>query len=352
MDIRKIDPNFFLKKSVNKDGYIFRNATDAAFRLYGVYHDGQQYRRLPDEVAKCVNEGVESLATNTAGGRARFVTTSKRVAIIAKMPSIRRMPHMAFSGIFGFDMYVEDRHVKTFIPRSDIEDGYESEHVFDSAEERLITINMPLYNDLSEFYIGVDEGASVTPAPDYKYELPVVYYGSSITQGGCASRPGMSYPAMLSRELDCNHINLGFSGSGKGELPVAKHIASLDMSAFVLDYDHNAPSPEHLRKTHLPFLMAVREAQPELPIIMISRPKCTPSPEEQERREIIRESYLARIESGDENVYFIDGATLMVPDGTVDMTHPTDLGFRAMANGILPVLRSALEKRYNGIKCK
>ena len=342
MDIRKIDPNFNTVVSIDHTGYKFISATDACVRLYGVFHDGEQYRRIPKDVAEGANPGVVSLATNTAGGRVRFVTDSRRIAIVAKMPNITRMAHMAYSGIHGFDLYSGASHVRTFLPRTDIVGGYESEHAFASAEERLLTLNMPLYNDLSELYIGIDEDASISPAPDYTYESPVVFYGSSITQGGCASRPGTSYEAMLSRELDCNYINLGFSGSGKGELPVAKYIASLDMSAFVLDYDHNAPTPEHLRKTHMPFFMAIREAQPELPIIMLSRPKCILGDAEVERREIIHDNYLARVAAGDKNVYFIDGTTLMVPDGTVDLTHPTDLGFRAMADGILPVLKKAL----------
>ena len=347
VDLKKIDANLSINKSIEKEGYVWREATDAAFRLYGVYHDGKQYRRLPDDVAAMANDGIRSLATNTAGGRVRFVTDSKRVAIIAKMPRITRMPHMAFAGIFGFDMYVGNTHVKTFMPRVEIEDGYESSHTFSDSKERLITINMPLYNDVSGLLIGLDEGASVSRAPDYTYEPPVVFYGSSITQGGCASRPGNSYEAMLSRELDFNHINLGFSGSARGELSVARHIASLDMSAFVLDYDFNAPTAEHLQKTHMPFLMTVREAQPELPIIMISRPRRVPNNDEIKRKEIIRGSYLERVAAGDKNVYFIDGATLMVPDGTVDGTHPTDLGFRAMADGILPVLREALALSKN-----
>ncbi len=344
MDIKKIDPNFNTAVSIDHAGYEFFSPLDPRVRLYGVFHDGERYRRLPKDVAESTSLAVAALATNTSGGRVRFVTNSRRISISVKMDKIVRMAHMAYAGIHGFDLYSGTGHVRTFIPRTDIVGGYESEHVFPSSEERVLTLNMPLYNNVDELYIGIDEGATLSPAPDYKYELPVVYYGSSITQGGCASRPGNCYQAMISRELDCNFINLGFSGSGRGEITVANYIASLEMSAFVLDYDHNARSADHLKETHLPFLMAVREAHPELPIIMTSRPKCILNEDELRRREVIRESYLARLEAGDKNVYFIDGTTLMVPDGTVDLTHPTDLGFRAMADGILPVLRKVLEK--------
>ena len=343
-DIRKIDPNFNTKIKIDHAGYEFISATDERVRLYGVFHDGECYRRVPKDIAEATSDKVAALATNTSGGRIRFITDSKRIAVISRMDSIRRMAHMPFSGIHGFDMYVENTHVKSFLPTVDIVGGYESEHAFADAKERLITINFPLYNNLEEFYIGIDEGSTIKPALDYKYEKPVVYYGSSITQGGCASRPGMSYAAMLSRELDCNFINLGFSGSGCGETVMAEYIASIDMSVFVLDYDHNAPNPDHLWKTHLPFFMKVREAHPDLPIIMMSRPRCILSDAERDRLAAVRATYNARLEAGDTGVYFIDGTTLMIPDGTVDMTHPNDLGFRTMANGILPVLKAALEK--------
>ncbi len=346
MDISKIDENLAVAKTVDERGLTFREATDPLFRLYGVFHDGERYRRMPKEVAEATSPQVAALSKNTSGGRVRFVTNSSRIAIKAVMPSVTRMAHMAFSGIHGFDMYSSDRFVKAFIPPTDITDGYESEYDFKERKSRLITLNMPLYNGLVSFEIGLDADASLAPAPDYTIEDPVVYYGSSITQGGCASRPGTAYPAILSRALDCNFINLGFSGSGCGESSVSEYIASLKMSAFVLDYDHNARSPEHLRQTHKPFFDTIRNAHPELPIIMMSRPKFYRSEPEDERFAVIRETYEAAVAAGDKNVYLIDGSTLMSDairnEGTVDDCHPTDLGFFSMAEKILPVLKKAL----------
>ena len=98
--------------------------------------------------------------------------------------------------------------------------------------------------------VGIDDDAEFLAAPAQKYEKPVCFYGSSITQGGCASKPGNSYNAMLARWLDFPQVNLGFSGNGKGEDTMAEYIASLDMSAFVYDYDYNAPTTEHYEATH------------------------------------------------------------------------------------------------------
>ena len=211
---------------------------------------------------------------------------------------------------------------------------------------------MPLYGGVRDLLIGIEADATLTPAPDYKLECPVVYYGSSITQGGCASRPGMSYQAIISRRLGINHLNLGFSGSARGEDTIADYIAGLEMSAFVYDYDHNAPNPTHLELTHGPMFDKIRAAHPDIPIIMVSRPifgsECTD--EQIERQEIIRASYDRAIANGDKNVYFVNGNDFFMkemPDlYTVDFVHPNDLGHYYMAKAIFEVLAPAMEATY------
>ena len=179
-------------------------------------------------------------------------------------------------------------------------------------------------------------------APGYLNEKPVVTYGSSITQGGCASRPGMSYQAILSRKLNCDYVNLGFSGSAKGEDEMIDYISNLDMSLFILDYDYNAPSCEHLKNTHEKLFKAVRKNHPDLPVIMMCRPKHILTGEECERRETIETTYKNALEKGDNNVYFIDGAeltSLCGNEGTVDSCHPTDFGFNSMAEAVYNVMK-------------
>ncbi len=346
MDIAKIDKNLATEGISDERGLVFRSALCKDFSIHGVFHDGRQFRRIPEDVARATSENVAALSKNTSGGRVRFTTNSRRIAIHATMPGFCRMAHMAFTGIYGFDLYDGERFVKSFIPPVSCEGGYEGEFVFDSEGEHEVTLNMPLYNSLSELYIGLDDWATVKPPREFTYSLPVVFYGSSITQGGCASRPGSCYTAILSRWLDFDFINLGFSGSAKAEKAIGDYIASLDMSVFVLDYDHNAPTPEHLWQTHKPLFDAVRAAHPSLPIIMISRPKHYLSDSEKDRRAAVRATYDAARAAGDKNVYFIDGSTLMPEEirneGTVDNCHPTDLGFYFMARRILPVLRRAL----------
>jgi hypothetical protein len=297
---------------------------------------------MPEAVAKTVSEGVHFLHANTAGGRLRFKTDSSYIAISTKLDSICRMDHFPLCGTAGFDLYADGEYVKTFRPPYDMIDGYEYLAVLGEPKMREITINFPLYTDVCELYVGLCESAQILEPTPYRNEKPVVYYGSSVTQGGCASRPGTSDQAFVSRDLNIDYINLGFSGNAKAEDEMIDYIKSLDMSVYVCDYDYNAPTYEHLEKTHEKMFLAVREAQPDLPVVFLTMPKFTLNAEDMRRRELIRRTYENALARGDKNVYFIDGPTLMAlagNEGTVDNVHPTDFGFHSMAVAVSKVLK-------------
>jgi len=187
-------------------------------------------------------------------------------------------------------------------------------------------------------FIGIDPEAQLLPPESYRNSRPMVFYGSSITQGGCASKPGDSYQAIISRALNLDYINLGFSGNARAEKSMADYISSLDMSIFVYDYDHNAPSPEYLKETHERMFLTIREKHPDLPIIMMSRPRYNITPDTAARLAIIKETYERAIARGDKNVYLITGRELMAickNDGSVDGTHPTSFGFYSMAQPLI-----------------
>lgn len=350
-DIAKIDKQLEIETGVAREGLRFLDAEMEPFAIYGVFREGEKFRRIPESVARQVSDGVYALHGNTAGGRVRFVTNSPYVAVQAKIrPS--KMPHFALSGSCGLDMYAEHegniRYGGSFIPPFDVEDTFES--VQDYAygwQERIVTINFPLYSDVYKLYIGLHEAAVLKSAPRYTIEKPVVFYGSSITQGGCASRPGSAYQSILSRRLHCDYINLGFSGSAKAEEAMVAYIKSLKMRVFVMDYDHNAPDPEYLAATHGKMFRAIREAQPDLPIVLMPRPKYYMTREDKKRHAVVYGTYLEAKRQGDRNVYFLSGKELMgmVQDnGLVDVHHPTDSGFLSMATAIEPVLREILYK--------
>lgn len=345
MDISRLDKNFKVETKINKSDIVFYSARTSPFCVHGLIHTGEKFRRMAEDVARRVSEGVYGLHANTAGGRVRFKTDSPYVAIYAKMENIGKMPHFALTGSSGFDLYVGKKYKSSFVPPFEITDGYESLSELGERKMREITINFPLYSDVCELYIGLSQNARVLPPREYKIKKPIVYYGSSITQGGCASRPGSSYQAIVSKDLDAEYVNLGFSGNARAEDEMINYIKALDMSAFVYDYDHNAPTREHLEATHEKMFKSIREAHPKMPILIMPRPKYYLNEDEKKRLEIIKKTYQNALDSGDENVYFIDGKTLLgkiYDEGTVDSCHPTDLGFYQMAQAVKKVLKKIL----------
>lgn len=359
-NIENIDKNFHVDKVISKDGLKFIEVRNEPFKVYGLYDYKNQaeYRRMPDDVARNVSENVAHLCKCTAGGRVRFSTDSRYIAVKAVLPGgISHMTNMCIIGSSGLDLYVDEAedaergYFRSFIPPAEDVDEFESKLDFKVKKMRSFTINMPPYNRLTNLYIGVDEDAVVCAGEEYRPILPIVYYGSSITQGGCASRPGNIYQNIISRRLNIDYINLGFSGNAKGEPAIAEYMAGLSMSVFVSDYDHNAPTFEHLTKTHFALYQTIREKNPELPYIMITKPDYWNHRDIDEilqRREHIMENYNKALALGDKNVYFIDGMKFFTGKYadmcTVDGTHPNDLGFSLMADRIGDVLEGILGK--------
>jgi hypothetical protein len=320
------------------------------FELYG-FRDRDRFLRLPEEVMKATSAGVHSTGLMTAGGRVRFSTDSPYVSLRVVYPAIHRMNRMPLSGSSGFDLYSDGEGVPAFrglfAPQVGDSTGFTAKLALNGGKHlRYFTLNFPLYNSVSSVEIGVEEGSYVGPGKKYRDIPPVVYYGSSITQGADASRPGQSYESVISRRLNTDYVNLGFSGSARGEESIMNYIASLEMSAFVYDYDHNAPTAEHLQNTHKRGFGIVRASHPDLPVIFVSRPgkyfgSCP------RRREIIMETYRSALDAGDRRVWFLDGESFYSGpyenECSVDNTHPNDLGFWLMAGKIGAVLSRALD---------
>ena len=353
MDISQIDKNFAVNP-INEPDIEWIDARDPRFLIYGVYFDEAEdaFVRIPRDVATATNDGVAVLYRHTSGGRVRFITDSPYVAVKAVVAKPTVMRNITMIGMAGFGIYAEGKYEEAVIPLYDnmIKSETDRSAVSGIAKlgavaERKIEVYFPLYNGTHSVYIGVKRGSEIKPYP-YDTTKRVLYYGSSITQGGCASHPGNDYAAMISRMVDCDYINLGFSGSARGEQVMCDYIASTPMDVFVLDYDHNAPSVEHLKNTHYNVYKTVREKNPTLPIVMLSRPDFYPNKDVLARREIVRETYARAVSEGDVNVYIVDGEQLfegeMRDACTVDGCHPNDLGFLRMAQVVSPVIKSVL----------
>ncbi len=351
--IEELDKNFLVAEVKNKEELRFYDVWDRPFRIYGNYGKTKQdgFCRLNRAVAEKVSEGVARLNEQTAGIRVRFKTDSRRIVVNAKLPYISIMNDMTGLGIAGFALYEarggRDFFSKSFVPPWDAREGYTIEKNFEERDMRSFTLYFPLYAPVSSLEIGLEKDAQLEETEPYKIQKPVVFYGSSITQGGCAAHPGNAYQAMLSRKYDFDFINLGFSGNAKGEQAMADYIADLNMSVFVCDYDHNAPTPEYLEETLAPFVETIRKKNPTLPILLLSKPDYhIESKGDARRRQILMKQYISMAESGDENVQFADGAMMFRgvngDSCTVDGCHPNDLGMEQMAEAIEPFLAELL----------
>ena len=348
-DIARIDKNFLIESVYASQELDWLSVHEAPIELRGLaVHEGESFCRLPLELAEKSSEGIRYLAYNTAGGRVRFtLKRATRLAIRCESLNAFSMSHMPLSGISGVDIYIDGEFRQAIRPANDKGGYFEGETKIKSPSVQ-VEINLPLYNGIKNLFIGIEKGATIAAPRPYVVDDPVAFYGSSITQGGCASRPGNSYQGFVCRWLDCDHMNLGFSGNARGEEAIASYIASLRMSAFVMDYDHNAPTVEHLKNTHARFFEIIRQAQPDVPVIFISKPDCYNDPADSAKRvAVIRKTYTDAMDKGDKRVWFIDGASLFGANDrdacTVDRTHPNDIGFYRMAEAIAPVLRQALK---------
>ena len=340
-------------KPVDKEAYTFYDVRKAPFSIHGLYHPLEPgiFRRLPEEVAAAANPGVADHARKPAGGRIRFSADCDRVAIHMHFANLNYTNEMiSLLGAAGCDLYLDDpdggmsRFYGVFRREKTPVEEIWSEVTFTGKKRRFMTIDLPPFAVVDGFEVGLPHGVEPQPGLPYRPGDPIVYYGSSITHGACASRPGNSYPNVVCQRTGRDYLNLGFSGSAKGEPAIVEYLASLPMSLFVLDYDHNAPDRDHLAATHAPIYRAVRATHPAIPIIMMTRPNFPLCREENVygRRDVVLETFRAAREAGDKNVYFIDGSTVITGPwdnmALVDGTHPNDLGFALMADAVCAVL--------------
>jgi hypothetical protein len=342
MKISNIDKNFVVTRSDSEEGVVFYDVKKPPFTTFGVTYDDEIgcYVRMPQEIAKNVSGAVHYLSKHTSGGRIRFSTNSKLISIKV-IYNLEPMQHMTLLGSSGFSLCKvvggKEISVGYFVPNFEGKNGYTSTLTVNSNGVEDYTIYFPLYNNVCNLSVGVEPNAILREGAKYKEIKPILYYGSSITQGGCANRPDNSYQAQIVKQNNVDYICLGFSGWAMCEDVMVDYLKKIDCSVFVFDYDHNAPTVEHLEKTHYKAYKTYRESNPEAPIIFLTRPDFYRWDTALERLKIVKKTYNLAKKSGDKNVYFIDGRTFFgkeYPLCTVDGVHPTDLGFYKMAKKI------------------
>lgn len=313
------------------------------------------YDRLPARAEGQVRPPVWHLSRDSAGISVRFVTEA---TTIAAQWQLRRealaMPHMPATGVSGLDLYMKDKGQWRWLgngrPTKAVEEKVLVSGLTPGRREYLLYL--PLYNGVQEVKIGVPPGVELQAGLERPVRTkPVVFYGTSIVQGGCASRPGMAYPAILGRRFDVPTINLGFSGNAQCEPEMARFLAELDPAVFVLDPLPNMTA-EMVNARFEQFVGILREARPQTPIVLVEHLEYTDGEFVGARREkvaaanaALRTIHQRLVSSGQKRIVLVPGDNLIGRDGeaTVDGTHPTDLGFLRMADALAPVLRRALK---------
>ncbi len=345
MGIERIDQNFRLRQSICAEDVTVYDLPSQYFSLYGVYFEerANTFVRMDTKVAAQISDGVDVLCRHTAGGRICFSTDSSMIKIAVEYSEFTEMSHMPVTGSGGFSLFEltkgGEKHIANFAPIHQTDKtGFATGVQLGKGGVRNYVLYFPLYNRVDKLSVALDANASLQPLKPYRSVLPILYYGSSITQGGCASRPDHAYQALISKKNNIDFINLGFSGNAKAEKEMVAYLGGIDCSLFVCDYDHNAPTAEYLRATHYSLYKAYRKARPDTPILFLSRPDIYRYDDGEEREKIVRSTYLKAKRQGDKNVYFLSGKSYYGKkpcwNFAVDGCHPTDYGFAVMAEQI------------------
>lgn len=323
---------------------------DDPIKVYGVpfFEQTKRLERLPEEIRHAV-PNLSILGRRVPGARLCFRTNSTKFIVhifykklevdiglsIFQCQSgavfIGDRPTSRYAGLVYPKSYNDSSARGTFIKSDEIED---------------VLIYLPRNPEITNVCIEVEDQALMLPPTPYRYQKPILYYGSSITECG-AALVSNGYTSIISRWLDVDFYNFGFSGNAKGEPEIAEYINKIEKSIFVFDYDHNAPDVAHLNRTHENFFKIIRKYNPDLPIVMLTRPAFSKDSDNVARYEVVLRTYENAVSAGDNNVYFIDGQTFFDEENialcTIDTIHPNDLGFYYMAKKICPVIHNILK---------
>lgn len=336
------------------DSLEFHSARDYRIVGKGFTDTESFYDRLPASFKEGCREELWTLSTNSAGMAVRFRTNSKAIGVKWTVRQQMNMGHMTTIGIRGVDLYrlTEEgwRHVNSGRPSTKNKEN--SSVLIDnmSGEMAEYMLYLPLYDGVSDVQIGVDNGAEIAQPidPSPRADRSVVFYGSSIMQGGCANRPGMCCTSIISREMDFDAINLGFSGNARCDLYIAEAMALLNPTVYFLDFVPNCTA-DMIKERAVEFIEIIRKAHPTTPIIMIDSYKF---PTLQWDLEQCRqwEAKTAEIEKvaehfkRDKNFYYYEGVSYNDGECSVDGAHLTDLGFQAMADHYIKLLKKHIRK--------
>lgn len=333
-------------------------AADKRLQMRGLAwyeENGGSFCRLPHRAKGRVRAPVWDLAQCPASGRLAFRSNTTGLAVRARSPNTNVMAHMPGSGSRGLSLYA-GRPGRMRPWGAAIPDGGNVDferQIFQGipGKMREFRLYLPLYNGLESLELGFSKGARILPPTPPAIEGPVVIYGTSITQGGCASTAGSDFVSSVGRSLDLDVVNLGFSGNGRGEPELAELLAEIDASMYVLDYAANV-DVKRLRYTLPRFVGILRKKHPTTPIVLLTNVcfwgydfNAGTRRTLEDRRDAMIAFYARQRRAGDANLHLADGFGL-VPYNTdaayVDGVHPSDHGFQLMAERLAPIIERIL----------
>lgn len=326
--------------------------------VHGQGWSGLDYHRLPDDAENKVRKAVWNLSRHAAGVKLKFNTNAEEIKVRYVVSGRQSMPHMPATGVSGLDLYIHDQKDWVWV-KGNYSFGDTIQYTFplkkDKIKSKDFDLYLPLYNEVTFLEIGVDKESKFSFLSPTTEERPVVVYGTSIAQGGCASRPGMAWTAILERMINKPLINLGFSGNGLLEAPLIEYMASINSSLYVLDclpnLVRNTFTEEEVTKRIIAAVRTLKEKKPGTPILLVEHAGYTDEWVNDERKAayqsrniLSKNAYRLLLAEGIEELYYLEKDELgLSMEGTVDGTHPTDLGMDQHARGYYAIVNEIID---------
>ena len=313
------------------------------------------YDRLPASYKEIVREPVWNLSKNSTGLSIRFLSNSSVITAKWELLNNLSMDHMPDTGIKGIDLYYKNNNEWQYI-NTGRPAGFKNEYrLVDnmSNEVREYKIFLPLYDGLKKIEIGIDNSSFIRK-PEINEKKPIIFYGTSITQGACASRPGMAHTNIISRKLDRNVVNFGFDGNGRMEQSISELISESNPAFYVIECMPNMYPPDLVTSNTIPLVDSIRSKNPDTTIILVdlfTSPLTVLDNNmnklSKEMNNSLRTEYEKMIDNGYDNIIYLESRDALGSDfeGTVDAIHFTDLGFTRYSNFLIEKF-----KEYNLIK--
>jgi|WetSurMetagenome_2_1015567.scaffolds.fasta_scaffold00210_7 hypothetical protein len=343
--------NVFSQVSATKDTLKYYDGQN--FTLIGKFHSEKNYVRFPQQYRNTLRKDVWDLGQNSTGISIRFRTNASQIVVRWTVMEDNIMDHMAFTGIKGIDLYAYIDGNWKFINTGRVKGKINEFTMVKSGGgiSREYLLNLPLYDGIDSLSIGVNNKAEISvPKESWLIDKkPVVYYGSSIAQGGCASRPGMAFTNILSRSMNRSFINMGFSGSGTFDLSVGEAMCETDAALYVIDCNPNTQT-ELIYTRAVDLVKLMKKKRPDVPILLVEgfyyeNGFGKPLDSDNEKKNIeLRHAFKTLQESGIKLLYFKKGNGMIGYDheGTVDGVHPNDLGMMRIAESLKPAIQKII----------